>query len=111
MRWLRMLALASAVLVAAAPAAAQTQTGEIVGRVVDGSGAALPGTTVTATSPVQDENWSPAAGLVTRMTVSPNRRSNAQGLLPAQAASPVQLNEAVDHLGPGHQDRERRRPR
>ena len=52
MRWLRMLALASAVLAAAAPAAAQTQTGEIVGRIVDGSGAALPGTTVTATSPV-----------------------------------------------------------
>ena len=52
MGWLRTLALAGAALMAAVPAAAQTQTGEIVGRVVDGSGAALPGVTVTASSPV-----------------------------------------------------------
>jgi hypothetical protein len=52
MRWRRTLALLAVVLVTAVPASAQTQTGEIVGRVVDGSGAALPGAAVTATSPV-----------------------------------------------------------
>jgi hypothetical protein len=49
----RCLAAALAVLLAVAnPALAQTQTGEITGRVTDSSAAVLPGVTVTLTSPV-----------------------------------------------------------
>jgi hypothetical protein len=44
--------VAALAALAASPAYAQTQTGEIVGRVTDGSGAALPGVSVTASSPV-----------------------------------------------------------
>ena len=43
--------LLAVLLFAASPAFAQTQTGEIFGRVTDGTGAVLPGATVTLTSP------------------------------------------------------------
>ena len=49
----RCLAAALAVLVAIAnPVLAQTQTGEIAGRVTDSSAAVLPGASVTLSSPV-----------------------------------------------------------
>jgi hypothetical protein len=46
------LALVAALLMAAAPAWAQSQTGDIFGKVTDDSGAVLPGVTVTVTGPV-----------------------------------------------------------
>ncbi len=51
MRSLAVAALAAALTLGATNAAAQTQTGEIVGRVTDNTGAVLPGVTVTITSP------------------------------------------------------------
>src|SRR5690606_22565402 len=51
MRFVRVLSVVAAVLLAAAPAFAQ-QTGSITGKVVDNSGGVLPGVTVTATSSV-----------------------------------------------------------
>lgn len=48
---LRIVSFAFAVLAAAATAAAQQQTGTILGRVTDSSGAALPGVTVTLAGP------------------------------------------------------------
>ena len=44
-------ALVLATFVSAGAASAQTQTGEIYGKVTDQSGAVMPGTTVTLTSP------------------------------------------------------------
>src|SRR5436190_18884257 len=45
-------ALMACLAAGAAAASAQSQTGEIFGRVTDSSGAVLPGVTVTLTSPV-----------------------------------------------------------
>jgi hypothetical protein len=47
-----LLAVALLLVVVAAPAAAQLQTGDLYGKVKDDQGAALPGVTVTLTSPV-----------------------------------------------------------
>lgn len=53
MRRVALLGLAAcAILLTAVTAAAQTQTGEIFGRVTDSTGAILPGVSVTITSPV-----------------------------------------------------------
>src|SRR5262249_7298265 len=46
------LALLAFLAAAAAPAFAQSQTGEIFGKVTDSTGAVLPGVTVTVTGPV-----------------------------------------------------------
>ena len=46
------LALVAALAIGAAPAWAQSQTGEIFGKVTDQSGAVLPGVTVTLTGPI-----------------------------------------------------------
>ena len=46
----RLQALTLALLLAPAPIRAQTNVGQIAGRVTDSSGAVLPGVTVTATS-------------------------------------------------------------
>ena len=52
MRWFQLSwVVAVAVLMTAGPAAAQTTTGTITGRVVDSQGGTLPGVTVTAASP------------------------------------------------------------
>ncbi len=51
MRRLAVAALTVALTAGATVAAAQTQTGEILGRVTDNTGAVLPGVTVTITSP------------------------------------------------------------
>src|SRR5580765_5751776 len=45
-------ALLAFLAAAAAPASAQSQTGEIFGKVTDSTGAVLPGVTVTVTGPV-----------------------------------------------------------
>ena len=44
-------ATALAIVLCAAPAAAQVQTGEVTGRVTDNTGAVLPGVTVTLSGP------------------------------------------------------------
>ena len=51
MRRLTVVVVTAALVLGAASAMAQTQTGEIVGRVSDNTGAVLPGVTVTITSP------------------------------------------------------------
>jgi outer membrane receptor protein involved in Fe transport len=52
MRWLKLsLWVAIAVLIAGRPAAAQTTTGTITGRVVDGQGLSVPGVTVSVQGP------------------------------------------------------------
>ena len=52
MKWRFTAVLAAlAIVLGAAPARGQQQTGEIFGKVTDQSGAVLPGVTVTVTSP------------------------------------------------------------
>ena len=51
MKLVRPISLLALALAGAAPAAAQVQTGEIFGKVIDPSGAPVPGVTVTAESP------------------------------------------------------------
>src|SRR5207244_1476501 len=53
-RMCRLGVLACLAMLAARPPAAQVSTGEIFGRVVDGSGAVIPEVTVTGVSPVVD---------------------------------------------------------
>ena len=52
LRTLRVVAIVLLVSVLAVPAWAQVQTGSILVKVVDDQGAAIPGVTVTVTSPV-----------------------------------------------------------
>ena len=110
--WVRMVSALAGVLLAVAPAAAQTIRGTITGTVTDSTGAAVPGITVTVTNPATGIGSSAQTNRDGTYTIpllasgtyqAVGRAVGVQEVPPRRDRGPDRADDAPRHRAPGRQ--------